>query len=249
MGEIRRIEILGVPLDKVTLEQAAQEVERMLEEGNTKVIVTPNAEIIMAAQKNPALKSAIAASDLILPDGIGVVIASKIIGSPLPERTTGFDLMVKMLEMAAGRGLSVYLLGGKPGIAEEAAKNILSRFAGVKVAGTHHGYFDERQQDEVVQKINEAKPHFIFVGMGAPRQELFMMNNRHHINASIMMGVGGSLDVFAGRVKRAPTWMQKTGLEWLYRLLQEPRRIKRMSALPFFILKVLIKVLTERGNK
>ncbi|MCF6097219.1 WecB/TagA/CpsF family glycosyltransferase [Thermovorax subterraneus] len=249
MSKIRRIEILGVPLDKVTLEQAAQEVERMLDEGNTKVIVTPNAEIIMAAQKNPALKNAIAASDLILPDGIGVVIASKIIGNPLPERIAGFDLMVKMLKIAAIRGLSIFLLGGKPGVAEEAAKNILAGFSGLKVAGTHHGYFNERQHDEVVQKINEAKPHFIFIGMGAPRQELFMVNNKSKINGSIMMGVGGSLDVFAGRVKRAPVWMQRTGFEWLYRLLQEPWRLKRMSVLPLFIIKVLMKVMAERGEK
>ncbi|TYP57814.1 WecB/TagA/CpsF family glycosyltransferase [Thermosediminibacter litoriperuensis] len=234
-----RIEILGVPLDRVTLKQAASKVEEMLESGGTKVIVTPNAEIIMAAQKDIRLRRAIMLADLSLPDGIGVVIASRILEEPLPERVAGFDLMMEMLKIADRRQLSVYLLGGKPGVAEESAAGIKAKFPGVRIAGTHHGYFDLSQQDKVVDEINGLKPHFIFVGMGAPRQEVFMVNNKDKIRGGIMMGVGGSLDVLAGRVSRAPQWMQRLGFEWFYRLVQEPSRIKRMVALPLFLLKVL----------
>ncbi|MCG0275299.1 MAG: WecB/TagA/CpsF family glycosyltransferase [Thermosediminibacteraceae bacterium] len=245
MRETLRIEILGVPLDKVTLKQAVTKVEKMLESGKTRIIVTPNAEIIMAAQKNPKLLQAISQADLSLPDGIGVVIASRILGNPLPERIAGFDLMVEMLKIAERYQLSVYLLGGKPGVAEKAAAAIKSKFPGVKIVGTHHGYFDEKEQEKIADKINDVRPHFVFVGMGAPRQELFMTENKDKIHGSIMMGVGGSLDVLAGRVKRAPEWMQKTGFEWLYRLLQEPSRIKRIAKLPLF----LVKVAAMRGDK
>lgn len=234
-----KIDILGILLDRVDYEKASQRVMEFLETPGAKIVVTPNAEIIMAAQKDERLKAAINGADLSLPDGIGVVLASKLLGCPLEERTTGFDLMMRLLKMAEERGYSVFLLGAKPGVAEEAARNIKKRFPGIKIAGTHHGYFDEAGEEKVVGIINEARPDLLFVAMGAPKQELFMARNRDKLNCRVAMGVGGSLDVLSGKVRRAPALMQKAGLEWLYRLLTQPSRFRRMGALPMFLVKVI----------
>jgi N-acetylglucosaminyldiphosphoundecaprenol N-acetyl-beta-D-mannosaminyltransferase len=243
----QKIKIMGILLDRVDYDRALQKIERFLETGGPGVIVTPNAEIIMAARKNEKLKEAVNGADLCFPDGIGVVLAARIIGKSLYGRTAGFDLMTQMLDMAARRNLSVFLLGGKPGVAEEAAGNIKVKFPGIKIAGTHHGYFDENEEGEIIDMINKSGAHILLVAMGAPRQEIFMMKNRNRLHCNIAMGVGGSLDVLAGRVRRAPVFMQKAGLEWFYRLVTQPRRIKRMSVLPIFILEVILYKL--RQNK
>ncbi|MDN5331894.1 MAG: N-acetylglucosaminyldiphosphoundecaprenol N-acetyl-beta-D-mannosaminyltransferase [Tepidanaerobacteraceae bacterium] len=234
-----RIAILGVYLNSVNYEIAIKKVIEFTKSDGLKIIVTPNAEIIMAAQKDKKLKDAINSADLSLPDGIGVVLASKILGKPLEQRTTGFDLMMMILEKARDEGLSIFLLGGKPGVAEGAAENIKKKFPGIEIAGVHHGYFDESEENEVIGMINEASPDILFVAMGAPKQELFMTRNRRKLRCKVAMGVGGSLDVLSGKVRRAPKIMQNAGLEWLYRLITQPSRFRRMSVLPLFLLKVI----------
>jgi len=235
-----KINIMGILLNRADYDGALQKVESFLNDGGTKVIVTPNAEIIMAARNNEKLRRAINGADLCFPDGIGVVLASRIIGKPLHSRTAGYDLMVRMLDMAARRNLSVFLLGGKPGVAEEASGNIKARFPGIRIAGTHHGYFDESGEARILDIINESGADILLAAMGAPKQELFMSKNQGTLHCSIAMGVGGSLDVLAGRVRRAPVLMQKAGLEWLYRLVAQPTRIKRMSVLPLFLIEVML---------
>ncbi|HHW03878.1 MAG TPA: WecB/TagA/CpsF family glycosyltransferase [Thermoanaerobacterales bacterium] len=237
---IQKIKILGTILDRVDYDGALRKIEGFLKNSGTAVIVTPNAEIIMAAKKNEALKGAVNGADLRFPDGIGVMLASRIIGNPLFGRTAGFDLMMKMLEMAARRNLSVFLLGGKPGVAEDAASNIKARFPGIIIAGAHHGYFDESSEGRIIEMINGSGARILLVAMGAPKQEIFMIRNREKLKCSVAMGVGGSLDVLAGRVHRAPVFMQKAGLEWLYRLVTQPKRIKRMSVLPLFLVEVML---------
>ncbi|WP_422448940.1 WecB/TagA/CpsF family glycosyltransferase [Thermoanaerobacterium sp. DL9XJH110] len=234
-----KIDILGILLDRVDYHMASRRIMDFLTSPGAKIVVTPNAEIIMAAQKDKRLKDAISSADLCFPDGIGVVLASRLLGRPLKQRTTGFDLMMELLRKSADKKLSVFLLGGKPGVAEDAATNIKKKFSGVKIAGTHHGYFGESGEEEVVDIINRAAPDILFVAMGAPKQEIFMAKNRDKLRCRVAMGVGGSLDVLSGKVRRAPAFMQMAGLEWLYRLITQPSRIRRMSVLPLFLLKVI----------
>lgn len=235
-----KIDILGISLHMVSLCEAANIVKDFISTEGAKVIVTPNAEIIMQAQRNEELRQALNGSDLCFPDGIGVVLASKFLGKPLYERTAGYDLMMEILKIADEKALSVFLLGGKPQVADEAARKIKQNFSGIKIAGTHHGYFKKNEEAMIVERINNANPDVLIAAMGAPKQELFMMRYRNVLKSRVAIGVGGSLDVLSGNVKRAPEFMQKAGLEWFYRLVTQPTRIKRMSKLPLFILKVLL---------
>ncbi|HHV17832.1 MAG TPA: WecB/TagA/CpsF family glycosyltransferase [Thermoanaerobacterales bacterium] len=235
--ERERVNIFGILLDRVDYSKACQRVETFLKSYGNRIIVTPNAEIIMAARKAPELKAVLNEADICLPDGIGVVIASRILGKPLTERTTGFDFMMKVLEMADKKELSLFLLGGKPGVAEKAGKKIKMMFPGINIAGFHHGYFKDEQ--EIVYQINDKKPDIIVVAMGCPKQEMFMIRNKDKLKFRVAMGVGGSLDVISDTVRRAPVFMQKAGLEWLYRLLTQPSRFKRMSVLPLFLIEII----------
>jgi len=234
-----RMNILGVLLDQTDYQKAYRQAERFLDSSGNKVIVTPNAEIIMAAQKNPELRAALNSADLCLPDGIGVVIASKILGKPLAERTTGFDFMMKLLELANKKSLSLFLLGGKPEVAEKAGEKICSMFPNVEIVGCHDGYFGGNEEIEVVNLINHTKPDILLVAMGCPKQEIFMIKNKNKMQFKIAMGVGGSFDVLSGNVQRAPQFVQNIGLEWLYRLIMQPSRLKRVGALPAFLVKVI----------
>ncbi len=185
----------------------------------------------------------------VIPDGIGLVIASKIIKNPLKERVTGIDLMENILNYCNENNKSIFILGGKPGVADRAVENIVKKYPNIKKSGSYHGYFKGHhigheghdEEKEVINKINELKPDILFVAFGAPKQELWIQRYKDEVNTSILMGVGGSVDVYAGEVKRAPEFYQKFGLEWLYRLVKEPWRYKRMMLLPKFIVQVAIK--------
>lgn len=234
-----KVEILDVFLDKVNYSDALDKIRVFLNDDGTKTVVTPNAEIIMDAQRNPEFKKAINTADMVLPDGIGVVLASKILGDPLKERTTGFDLMIRILKEADKNHNSIFLLGGKPGVADKAADKIKEDYPCVNIVGVQHGYFSKSEERKIVEQIKKSLPDFLFVAMGAPKQELFMAKYKDDLGCKIAMGVGGSLDVISGKVKRAPVFMQKAGLEWLYRLIKQPSRFKRISALPMFLIKVI----------
>lgn len=240
LNDSDKVEILNIFLDKVDYDDALDRVRDFLKAKETKIIVTPNAEIIMDAQKDSNYREIINSADMVLPDGIGVVLAAKILGNPLKTRTTGFDMMIKILQEANKNHNSIYLLGGKPGVADKAADKIKTKLSSIDIVGTSHGYFSEVEEENIVEKINKASPDFLFVAMGAPKQEFFMAKHKTRLGCKVAMGVGGSLDVISGNVKRAPVFMQKAGLEWLYRLIKQPSRIKRIGALPKFLIKVLI---------
>ncbi len=248
VDERDRVNILGVLLDRIDYCEGCNKVKIFLQSYGNRIIITPNAEIIMAARKHPELKAALNAADICLPDGIGVVMASRILGRPLAERTTGFDFMMKVIGMAEKKGLSLFLLGGKPGIAEKAGEKIKAMFPGIQIAGSHHGYFKEDDEQEVIDIINAKKPDILLAAMGCPKQELFMTRNKDKLQFRVAMGIGGSLDVLSGAVRRAPVFMQQVGLEWLYRLITQPSRFKRMSVLPLFLTEVIIHRLFT-GNK
>ena len=234
-----RIEIMGVPVDMVNYEEAMDRFKVFVEEEGVSLIVTPNSEIVVNAGENPELMDAIRQAEMVIPDGIGLVYASKILGHPLEERVTGIDFLGKSLEYLAETGKTAFLFGSKPGIAEKAAARMEEAYPGLKICGTRNGYFKEEEEEEILREINEAAPDLLCVALGSPKQELFVLKYKDRLNAKAAIGVGGSLDVWSGDLKRAPEFYRKHGLEWLYRLIQEPSRYKRMAALPLFMLKVI----------
>ncbi|AOY74831.1 WecB/TagA/CpsF family glycosyltransferase [Clostridium formicaceticum] len=236
-----QVKILGVPIDQITEEEAFYRLTSFLEGSTVKKVYTPNPEIIMMAQQDEALFRVLEEADLVLPDGIGLIIASKIKGLGLKERVTGIDTMDKLLTYCGEKGKSIFLLGGKPGTAALACENMKKQYKGIKIAGFYHGYFQGKDEPEIIEEINQANPDILFVCLGAPKQEKWIYKYQHQLNCKLAMGVGGSVDIYAGTAKRAPILFQKLGLEWFYRLAKEPWRIKRMMALPKFLIRVTLK--------
>lgn len=234
------IKILGIKINKVDMGQAINEINRLIINDNKNYIVTPNSEMIVMAQEDEELAEILNNSNLNVADGAGVVLASKIYGDRLAERVAGFDLMQHLLELASEKNYSIYLLGSKPGIVDCTREIISAKYPCLNICGTHHGYLDKKLQKKVIDEINHLRPDILFVGMGVPLQEKFISNNLSQLEVKIAMTVGGSFDVLAGEVKRAPFWMQYLNLEWLYRLIQEPSRLGRMMALPKFVFLVLL---------
>lgn len=228
-----RTEILGVGFDNVTKAEAVERACGMIEQGGFHYVVTPNAEFVQMAEKNEEFRSLLNGADLVIPDGIGVIKAAKILGRPLKERVPGVDFASALMDEMAGRGWKLFLLGAKPGVAEQAAANLAARHPGLVVCGTHDGYFQD--DDSVCRAIRDAGADVALVCLGALKQEKWMKTFGPRSGAKLMAGLGGSLDVFAGIVERAPEAWQKAGCEWLYRLLKQPSRIGRMAKLPLFL--------------
>ncbi len=199
-------------------------------------IFTPNAEIVMQSVRTPALRSLLNSADLLLPDGAGVVLGAKILGTPLKEKVSGIDVAKGLLTRGRKQKLRFFLFGGKPGVAEQAAIHMLSDYPGIQIVGTRNGYFDPADTPAIVEQINRSRADIAFVCLGAPKQEQWIMENRDVLACGAALGLGGSLDVFAGTGRLAPEWMRRAGLEWLFRLVREPRRWRRMLDLPRFVL-------------
>lgn len=228
--------ILGIPVTTCTMEEAVDRLTRDTLKEKQNFVVTANAEIIMLAQKDADYKQLLLKdADLILPDGAGTVWAGNFLGYRVPERVAGYDLYTRLLEQAALHHISVYFFGGAPGIAEEAAAEGQRRWPSLRVAGCRNGYFQQEEENEIVTAINQSGARMLFVALGAPRQEKWLARHARELTPPLRMGIGGSFDVLAGKVKRAPRWMQDARLEWLYRLLKQPSRFKRMLALPEFV--------------
>lgn len=212
--------------------EAQQSACLLMAEKRSAYVVTPNPEIVMLCRENAELLSAVESASLVISDGIGVVLGAKILGTPLREKIPGIDFAQALMARMAEKGLSVFLLGAKPGIAEKAAEALENQHPGLIIAGVNDGYFSD--DAPVLAKINASSPDLLLVCLGSPKQELWMKNNASRLNVGLMAGLGGSLDVFAGVVERAPEAWQRLGLEWLHRLLKEPSRAKRMTNLPKF---------------
>ncbi|MBS3885844.1 MAG: WecB/TagA/CpsF family glycosyltransferase [Dethiobacter sp.] len=245
-------EIFGIPVNALTYQDAVDWVAERVAAGKSSWILAINPEKIMKALADEKLRRLLLQADLFIPDGIGILWAGKVLGKPFPQRVTGVDILVLLVKEAATRGWKIFLLGAPPGISQEVARGWELKYPGLQVVGHHHGYFKEEEEAQVVSKISAAAPDLLFVAMGSPRQEQFIVNNRAVLGAPVCMGVGGSFDVLSGRKKRAPVWMQRIGLEWSYRLLLEPRRILRMSALPKFVILVIrrkLGMLKLEGDK
>lgn len=245
---LKTADIMGVRFDAVTLNEAVDCAMNRIHMKNKGYVVTPNPEIVYLTLDDPAFRDLINGAALVLPDGIGIIYAAKILGQALHGRVTGVDFADLLMHRMAQEHLRLFLLGAKPGVAEQAAENLQKKHPGLIIAGCHDGYFKDEQAP--VDAINAAGgADVVFVCLGAPKQERFMAKWQQELNATLMCGLGGSLDVFAGTVKRAPAIFCKLGLEWLYRLCKEPRRIGRMIKLPLFMLIVIKSKLFGRKEE
>lgn len=237
-----KVNILGVMVDKVSVDLASDMIiDYIYDSEDTHTVFTPNSEIIMMAYRAPEFRDILNSSDLLTADGIGVVYASKIVKNPITERAAGYDIACSVLEKLDDIGGTLYLFGSKPGVAEAAASNITAQYEHVKVVGCSDGYFDEEKEKKIIDDINRCSPDLLFVCLGAPKQEKWIAAHKSELSARVCLGIGGSLDVFAGKVKRAPEFFTKHGIEWLYRLAKQPSRFVRMLDLPRFAIKVLAK--------
>ncbi|WP_156645405.1 WecB/TagA/CpsF family glycosyltransferase [Lentibacillus sp. JNUCC-1] len=230
--------ILGVNVSNHTYETLVAQVYDRAEQNKQSFIVAVNPEKIVKAEKDAGLRELINSADFQIPDGVGVLIASKIQGGSIKERITGVDLMIEIVKEAQARQKSIFLYGAKPGIAEKAKASLQEEYPYLQVAGVMDGY--NHSDEAVIKAVNESHSDILFVAMGSPRQEEWINQNKNKICARVFQGVGGSFDVLAGVTKRAPAFFRNVGLEWLYRLLSEPKRWKRQMALPSFIYKALI---------
>lgn len=235
---ISTIPILSIPIYNVTLEEARDFAFQCLAEGKAAAIATANAEMVMLAQADPELADMLRHADLVVPDGAGVLWAAEQQGENFKERVTGVDLACSLLAKAAARQTPVYLFGGAEGIARQAAENMQKQYPGLHVVGTHSGYFAADEEAAIIQDIRGKGTQILLVALGVPKQEKWIHDHLYELGPCIAMGVGGTLDVLAGKVCRAPKWMQEHRVEWLYRLLKEPTRFKRMLALPKFVFTV-----------
>ncbi len=233
------VRILGVPFSVMGMDETVSYCEDLIRTGSAHHVITANPEIVMLARKDEGLRNIIERAQLVTCDGTGIVWASKYTDFSAKERVAGFDLTMRLLNLCADRNFSVYFVGAKPEIIKQAVENVVKLLPNLQVAGYHHGYFRVGDEQKICDDIRDKQPTVLFVAMGAPKQEFWIAEHLPRLNVSLALGIGGSLDVLAGAVKRAPVFWQKIRLEWLYRLLKQPSRWKRMLVLPQFVYYVL----------
>lgn len=242
-----RIDVLGVGFDNLTMAEAVERGMELVRSPGAHYVVTPNPEIVEVCREDRSAQAAVNGADLVLADGVGVIKGAAMLGTPLKERTPGIEFAAHLMDRLAEEGRSLYLLGAKPGVAEQAAAKLEAAHPGLRIAGTHDGYFKE--DGPVVEDIRRSGAEVVFVCLGAPKQEKWMAKNGAATGAHLLCGLGGSLDVFAGVVERAPEAFQKLGLEWLHRLIKEPKRIGRMAKLPLVLVKAAGRRVAGKGRQ
>lgn len=253
--EIKKINVRGVLFDNVTMPTALQKAIYLTEKDGFDYIYTPNSEIVQNCIESPALYDVINSASMIIPDGIGVVYASKILGRPLYEKVGGFELSKRLIEYAANNGKKLFFFGSSPekdgekSVADKAAEKLKEKYPNLQVCGTRDGYFTEKDIPEIIEQINASGADILFVCLGAPKQEKWIYENREKLNVSLALGLGGSLDIYAGTVKYAPKIFRKLNLEWLYRLLKQPSRIGRMMSLPKFLFGTIFYKISGKDKK
>lgn len=233
------LRLLGSRIDRVSFREALDRIDTLSVIPGAHQIITGNTLMLLAAEKDAELRAALDAAALVVPESSGVQWASRWIKAPLKEIIPGIDLFVALCHLARDRRRSVFLLGARPGIADEAARMLKGLVPGLDISGTYHGYFSQKEATAVLLAIREAKPTYLFVALAVPQQEKWIHRHLDALAVPVVMGVGGSFDVLSGHLKRAPEWMRRRGIEWLFRLAQEPWRWKRIAELPKFVWKIV----------
>ena len=246
MLDIHRVEILGVPVDRVTMSEALDCVESMIKRQLPSIILAVNPEKVIRAQQDEQLLDLLWSADLLIPDGIGVVMAARILGLGRAKRVPGSELMPKLCESAASKGYTVFLFGASEEVNRQAVTVLQDRYPGIRIVGSHHGYVPDKKMPIVIADINKCQPDLLFVALGSPYQEQWMARYVPFLKVKVCQGVGGTFDVIAGRVKRAPLLFRAIHLEWFYRLLSQPSRIFRQTALPVFVYQILKSKFTRK---
>lgn len=246
---MQSVNILGVPVHAVTRQETIEKITQYIASGKSHQVVTVNPEFVMIAQHDPEFMYALERADLSLADGSGIMWAARFLGHYLPERITGADLTDELMVLAQANGWKVYLIGAAKGVADRAAEKLRKRFPDLKIVGAEEGLtyqadrknlFDVKEADKLVKRIQKAAPDILLVALGAPKQDLFISRYKKELGVAVMIGVGGSFDFLAGRIRRAPKWLRILALEWLWRLIQEPKRFRRIyTSVVQFPLKVI----------
>ncbi|MBR5406844.1 MAG: WecB/TagA/CpsF family glycosyltransferase [Lachnospiraceae bacterium] len=226
-----RIKFLNTEIDNLTMDEALERIDGYIKEDKSKFVVTANVDHIVQLEKGGELTKAYKHADMILTDGQPLIWISRLYKIPIREKISGSDLFPRLCDMAARKGYRMYFLGAEEGVAAKAAGNLKKRFYGLQVVGTYSppkGFEnDEAEKEKINRQIKEAAPHILIIGLGTPKQELFMFHNKDELGVPVSLGLGASLDFEAGTLKRAPRWMSSSGLEWFYRLLQDPGRLAK----------------------
>lgn len=231
----KQITILSIPVDVVTMVEAVERVFQMMKDPGLHLVATANAEMLMMAHDNSRVAEILKSADLVVPDGAGALWAAEQQGEAFPERVTGADLAERLVERAAREKVPVYCLGSAPGVAQKAMQTLENKYGAIPLVGCHSGFFDAAEEQQIIQSIQEGGAKLVLVALGVPKQEEWILTKLAHLDGVVAIGIGGTLDVLAGNVQRAPQWMQHNRLEWLYRLYKQPQRILRMMALPKFV--------------
>lgn len=240
MSGMETVPLLGLPVSRVSMDDTLEMIDGFIARRSPpRHLVTADASMVVIARGDPELKAIIDGADLVTPDGAGILWASRLLGTPLTHKVSGVDLVGHLCRLSAERGWKVFFLGAAPGVADEAATNLRKRYPGAQIIGARDGFFSPEQEPDVVRQIQDAAPDVLLVAFGIPRQEKWIARHKAVLNVPVSIGIGGSFDVYSGRVKRAPLWMQRRGLEWLHRLLANPRKIRKVMTLPRFALLAL----------
>lgn len=229
------VDILGVKVASVTMKQAVETAGLFIEGKSNAMIATANAEMIMRAKQDDELKMILNKADLVVPDGAGTVWASNYLGVHMPERVAGFDLVQNLLKLAPQKNWRIFFFGSAPEVADKAKLKAQSDYPGIQIVGTRNGFFSNKDEAAIIEQIKAAKPHILLAALGVPKQEKWLYKHLDELQCPLSIGVGGTLDVMAGVMKRAPLWMQKAKLEWLFRGMMQPQRAGRLLALPKFV--------------
>lgn len=233
------VTILGLRVDCVSQDEALEMIDSFVQEQTPRQVVTADASMVVIARQDPELRAIVDRAALVTPDGWGILWAARLFRTPIPWKVSGVDLAARLCERSPAKGYRIFFFGAGPGVAEKAAFKMARHYPGAQIVGVRDGYFTREQEPEIAAEIKAAAPDIVLVALGIPKQEKWIDRHKAAIGAPVFIGVGGTFDVFSGRVKRAPVWMQNRGWEWLYRLWKNPRKIAKVKTLPQFVLLAL----------
>jgi len=244
------VNILGINFSKLNLKETVKLIDTKVSEDNNKIfhLITVNPEIAVQIQDDPELKKISLEADIITPDGVGIVFASRLKRNPVQERVTGYDLFLECLEVGNQKGWSFYLLGSDEEVNSKAAEYIIKNYSNIKIAGRHNGYFKNEEEDKIVQDINDSKPDILIVALGSPLADKWIYKHKSELNTRVVFGVGGTLDVITGKVKPTPKIWKRFNLEWLHRRITQPSRKERQKKLKVFAYRAVVEAIYKNTN-